>query len=286
MKIFAVLLLLLSIVCYADIPEEKPKLPEGMVLIPAGEFERTVYDADAKEDKKRVYKVHVDAFYMDKHKVTNAQFAEFLNAVEYKCSTLFIVPYTDKRWVDLAGYVDGASKIEYVDAEGRVAPDSPEYFGGGKYSREEYRLPADYTGGKYRAKAGFENDPVHDVPWYGAMAYAEWKGKRLPTEAEWEKSSQGYGLEYKKSQHRSMFEWCLDEYHVDYYHVDSHKRQYYNPIVGAPSIHALLNHYKEVDEYSPRVARSRGRRWYHVASLENRTLGFRCVKPVKQPDKE
>jgi len=278
MKIFAVLLLLLSIVCYADIPEEKPKLPEGMVLIPAGEFERTVYDADAKEDKKRVYKVHVDAFYMDKHKVTNAQFAEFLNAVEYKCSTLFIVPYTDKRWVDLAGYVDGASKIEYVDAEGRVAPDTPEYIGN-RRSREEYRLPADYTGGKYRAKAGFENDPVYDVTWYGAMAYAEWAGKRLPAEAEWEKAAQGYGLEYKKIH---MAEWCLDEYHIDYYKGKLGP----NPVIGAPSIRALLNHYKEVDKYRPRVVRSRGRRFAEAAHLGGWMTGFRCVKDVKQPDKE
>ena len=57
--------------------------------------------------------------------------------------------------------------------------------------------------GEYRVNEALLNHPVNNVTWYGAAAYCEWRGGRLPTEAEWEVAASWDPTE----QSRTLYPW-------------------------------------------------------------------------------
>jgi ergothioneine biosynthesis protein EgtB len=117
----------------------------------------------AFDNEKPQHKVFLQDFLIDRAPVSNGDYLEFIKAGGYQ----------DFRWWHSAGW-------EHVNSESWLAPMYWESLDG------EW-LIRDFAG--LHRVADKLNDPVTHVSFLEASAYAKWSGKRLPTEAEWEKAA-------------------------------------------------------------------------------------------------
>ncbi len=245
-----------------------------MILVSAGTF--TMGSTIRAADEKPVHKVYLDAYYISKFEVTNAEYYEFWNSLQ-----------NDPR-----------------DSTKDRKKHTPENF---------THLP--HIGNWPERATEFPDYPVVGVSWHDATAYAEWKGMRLPTEAEWEKAARGYtdriwpwgnamtsnantsekndGYENKiapvgsypngKSFYGAMdmagnvWEWTADWY-SDVYYIHSPKQNPEGPAVGSWRV---LRGGSWIDKLT---RCSTTFRFYLYPSLKTSFVGFRLAKTAEKTD--
>lgn len=123
------------------------------IFVQGGTFTMGSPNGTGDSDEHPEHNVTLSSFYISKYEITNTEYAAYMNAIGANAD----------------GSVAGVEYLDMDDADIQIS----------------------YSGGLFVVDAGKDNFPVIEVSWYGAKAYCEYYGGRLPTEAEWEFAAKG-----------------------------------------------------------------------------------------------
>lgn len=150
-------------------------VPKDMVRIPAGTF--TLGDKNGHADEQPARRIRISSFLMDRHEVTNDQFAAFVKATRYV--TVAERPLDPRQF-------PGVPKS-------KLKPGGVTFKNGWTFTTGANWRHPDGSNSSIKNKGRY---PVVQVAYEDAVAYAKWAGKSLPTEAQWEYAARG-GIDFK-----------------------------------------------------------------------------------------
>ena len=262
-----------------DAPDILPP-PDGMVLIPAGEFDMGSNDAEANNDEQPVRRVYVDAFYIDETEVTNVQYKEFLLENPQWQKGRVNAKFADPNYLVLW------NGNNYPNGKGNHPVGLVSWYAAMAYAEwADKRLPTEAEW-EYAARGGLRGKkyPNGNTITARDANFAKNVGDTTPVA---KYPANGYKL-YDMA--GNVYEWCLDEYDSEFYFTFPRNGVARNPLSGANNIDWILDNYTEINAdrsarggsfFSPlencRVTFRGQNPW---PSYTDGSTGFRCVKDV------
>ena len=256
--------------------EPEPVIPDGMVLIPEGEFKMGSNDGGADADEQPVHTVHLDSFYIDVNEVTNGEFKEFVLAnPEWQKDRI------DAQFAD-ANYLNDWNGNNHPLGERDHPIRYVSWYAAMAYAVwVDKRLPTEAEWEK-AARGGLDKK---QYPWGNGINLNRANyGKRLgETTPVGDYPPNDYGVHDIAG---NVWEWCLDGYEADFY--ANSPRQ--NPTAGANTVAEIVNNFENIVDF--RVLRGGGwnsePEWLRAANRHGTSptyagigaLGFRCAKSV------
>jgi iron(II)-dependent oxidoreductase len=166
-------------------PVELPQDAGSMVRIAGGPFELgSAGHPFAYDNEQPPQEVTLQDFEIDKYPVTNREFEEFIRAGGYRTRDL---------WGNEGWHWKESSSVEH-----------PLYWRPARSGAEDWSWEIREMFGEAPARPGY---PVTGVSHFEAEAYARWAGKRLPTEAEWEKAASWDANADRKTGQKRQYSW-------------------------------------------------------------------------------
>lgn len=169
-----------SCVAYGGLPAEDGET-SGMTFVSGSTFK--MGSERHQPEERFTHIVRVDGFWIDRHEVTNAQFKQFVDATGYV--TLAERGLDAKANSGLSKELLAPGSVVFAqpnDVRSREVSQWWQYVSGANW-----RQPA----GPGSSIADKQNHPVVHVAYEDALSYAQWHGRSLPTEAQWEFAARG-----------------------------------------------------------------------------------------------